>query len=96
VAQTLFKRVDKIGRCAALEILIATPAVRNLIRESKTHQMSSMIQTGKKYGMQLLDDAIMDLYQKNMISPDEAYAKANEKARFKPFIKAAPADFTEA
>jgi len=96
VAQTLFKRVDKVGRCPALEILIATPAVRNLIRESKTHQMSSMIQTGKKYGMQLLDDAIMELYQKKMISADEAYAKANEKARFKPFIKSAPSDFTEA
>lgn len=59
IAQTLFKRIDKKGRCAALEILIATPAVRNLIREAKTHQIPSMIQTGKKYGMQLLDDAIM-------------------------------------
>lgn len=96
VAQVLFKRVDKPGRCAALEILIATPAVRNLIRESKTHQLPSMIQTGKKYGMLLLDDAIMDLYNKGWISPDEAYAKANDKARFRPFIKAPPADFTEA
>ncbi len=96
VAQTLFKRVDKVGRVAALEILIATPAVRNLIREGKSHQIPSMIQTGKKYGMQLLDDAIMELYQKGVISPDEAYAKANDKARFKPFIKGAPADFTEA
>jgi twitching motility protein PilT len=48
----------------ALEILIATPAVRNLIREAKSHQLPSMIQTGKKYGMQLLDDAIMELYNK--------------------------------
>lgn len=96
VAQVLFKRVDKPGRCAALEILIATPAVRNLVRESKTHQLPSMIQTGKKYGMLLLDDAIMDLYKKGWISPDEAYAKANDKARFRPFIKAPPADFTEA
>ena len=55
-----------------------------------------MIQTGKKYGMQLLDDAIMDLYQKGTIGPDDAYSKANDKARFKPFIKGAPADFTEA
>lgn len=96
VAQVLFKRVDKPGRCAALEILIASPAVRNLIRESKTHQLPSMIQTGKKYGMLLLDDAIMDLYQKGWISPDEAYMKANDKSRFRPFIKAPPADFTEA
>jgi pilus retraction protein PilT len=64
IAQTLFKRIDKKGRVPALEILIATPAVRNLIRESKTHQLPSMMQTGKKYGMQLLDDAIMDLYNK--------------------------------
>jgi len=96
VAQVLFKRVDKVGRCAALEILIASPAVRNLIRESKTHQLPSAIQTGKKYGMQLLDDAIMDLYQKGWIGPDEAYMKSNDKARFRPFIKAPPADFTEA
>jgi twitching motility protein PilT len=96
VAQVLFKRVDKVGRCAALEIMIATPAVRNLIRESKTHQLPSAMQTGKKYGMQLLDDAIMDLYQKGWIGADEAYMKSNDKARFRPFIKAPPADFTEA
>jgi twitching motility protein PilT len=96
VAQTLFKKQDRTGRVAALEILIATPAVRNLIREGKSHQIPSMIQTGKKYGMQLLDDAIMDLYQKRMITPDDAYAKANDKSRFRPFIKGAPADFTEA
>jgi len=80
IAQVLFKRLDKPGRCPALEILIATPAVRNLIRESKTHQIPSMIQTGKKYGMQLLDDAIMELCTKGIIHPDEAYAKANDKA----------------
>ena len=91
----LFKRVDIKSRCVALEILIATPAVRNLIRESKTHQLPSMMQTGKKYGMQLLDDAIMNLYQKGWISADEAYAKANDKEQFRPFLKTQPADFTE-
>ena len=95
IAQVLFKRIDRKGRCAALEILIATPAVRNLIRESKTHQIPSMIQTGKKYGMQLLDDAIMDLYKKGWISPDEAYQKANDKSRFRPYLKNPPADFTD-
>jgi len=54
-----------------------------------------MIQTGKKYGMQLLDDALMDLYNKGWISPDEAYAKANEKSRFRPLLRSAPVDFTE-
>ncbi|HOK06965.1 MAG TPA: type IV pilus twitching motility protein PilT [Syntrophales bacterium] len=96
IAQVLFKRIDKKGRCAALEIMIANSAVRNLIREGKTFQIPSMIQTGKKYGMQLLDDAINDLLMKGWISPDEAYAKANDKARFRPFLKNPPADFTEA
>lgn len=96
VAQVLFKRIDKKGRCAALEILIANPAVRNLIREGKTYQIPSMIQTGKKYGMQLLDDAIMELYKKGWISAEEAYMKSNEKARFRPFLKTPPTDFTEA
>jgi len=59
IAQVLFKRIDRKGRVVALEILIANPAVRNLIREAKTHQIPSMIQTGKKYGMILLDDSII-------------------------------------
>ena len=96
IAQVLFKRIDKKGRIVALEILIANPAVRNLIREGKTHQIPSMIQTGKKYGMALLDDSIMELLQKGIISPDEAYAKSNEKAKFRPLLNAPPADFTEA
>jgi twitching motility protein PilT len=96
IAQTLFKRIDRKGRVVALEILIASPAVRNLIREGKTHQIPSMIQTGKKYGMILLDDSIMDLYKKGMISAEEGYAKANEKNRFRPLLTSPPADFTEA
>ncbi len=83
------------GRVAAAEIMIATPAVRNLIRESKTYQIPSMIQTGAKYGMQTLDDAIMELLKKKIISADDAYAKAEEKTKFLPFMKNPPADFTE-
>jgi len=96
VAQVLFKRVDVKGRVAALEILIATPAARNLIREAKTHQLPSVMQTGKRYGMQLLDDAIMNLYNKGQISGDDAYLKANEKSRFRPLLTNPPTDFTEA
>ena len=96
VAQNLFKRVDKKGRVAALEIMIATPAIRNLIREKKTFQIPSAIQTGKKYGMLSLDDAIMDHLIHKRISPDEAYAKCNDKAKFMPFLKKPPTDFTEA
>jgi twitching motility protein PilT len=96
LSQVLFKRVDKKGRCAALEILVANSAVRNLVREAKTFQIPSMIQTGKKYGMQLLDDAIMELLNRGWISPDEAYIKSNDKTKFRPFLKTSPGDFTEA
>jgi twitching motility protein PilT len=95
VAQTLFRRTDKKGRVAALEIMIANPAVRNLIREAKTFQIPSMIQTGKKYGMQSLDDAIMDHLKGKRISADDAYNKANDKGKFRPFLKNPPSDFTE-
>ena len=96
LAQVLFKRADRKGRVAALEILIATPAVRNLIRENKTYQIASAVQTGKKYGMQLLDDAIMELVHKGKIDVEDAYLKANDKARFRPLLKSPPSDFTEA
>lgn len=95
LSQVLFKRIDTKGRCVALEILIANSAVRNLIRESKTFQIPSMMQTGKKYGMQLLDDAIMELMNKGWISPDDAYLKANDKTKFRPFLRTPPTDFTE-
>jgi len=96
ISQVLFKRIDKVGRIVALEIMIATPAVRNLIREAKVHQIPSMIQTGKKYGMTLLDDSIMDLFKRGIISAEDAYAKSNDKARFRPLLRGAPVDFTEA
>jgi twitching motility protein PilT len=95
ISQVLFKRTDRKGRCVALEIMIANSAVRNLIRESKSFQIPSMIQTGRKYGMQLLDDSIWELYNRGWISPDDAYMKANDKTRFRPLLKAPPLDFTE-
>jgi len=95
VSQTLFKRVDIKGRVAALEILICTPAVRNLIRDAKTYQIPSTMQTGKKYGMQTLDDAIMEVLQKGMVSPDAAYTNSIDKTKFLPFLRKAPTDFTD-
>lgn len=95
ISQTLFKRVDKPGRVAALEIMVGTYGVRNLIRENKTHQLPSLIQTGKKYGMQTLDDAIMELLGKGWIDPEDAYLNAIDKSKFKPFLKHMPKDFTE-
>jgi twitching motility protein PilT len=96
ISQVLFKRIDKKARCVALEIMIANSAVRNLIRESKTFQIPSMMQAGKKYGMQMLDDAIHELLEKGWISADEAYMKANDKGRFRPYLRNPPTDFTEA
>ncbi len=95
ISQTLFKRVDVKGRCAALEILVCTPAVRNLIREGKTYQIPSAMQTGKKYGMQTLDDAIMDYLQRGWISPEDAYMHCIEKNKFVQFLKKPPTDFTD-
>jgi twitching motility protein PilT len=95
VAQTLFKRIDKKGRLAALEIMLATPAVRNLIRESKTFQIPSVIQTGKKFGMQSLDDAIMDHLLNGRVDPDDAYNKCIDKAKFRQYITKPPDDFTD-
>ena len=90
VAQNLFKRIDKKGRIAVLEILVVTPATSNLIREGKTFQIPSVIQTGKKYGMQSLDDAILEAMQAKKISPEDAYDKAIVKERFIQFLKEPP------
>jgi len=87
VAQTLFKRRDTRGRCAALEILIATPAVRNLVRDGKTFQIPTVLQTGKKFGMQSLDDAILDHLEKGRIHPEDAYLHCLDKARFRAFLR---------
>ena len=70
ISQTLLRRVDNSGRLAGFEIMIATPAIRNLIREGKTYQIVSEIQTGARYGMKLLDDHLRELYEKNLISYD--------------------------
>ncbi len=82
VAQKLLKRVDKEGRVAVFEILVVTSAVSNLIREGKTFQIPSAIQTGRKYGMQSLDDAILAALNSKKISAEDAYAKAIVKDRF--------------
>jgi len=94
IAQNLFKRIDKKGRCAALEILVVTSAISNLIREAKTFQIPSMIQTGKKFGMVSLDDAIMTLLQQGKIGAEDAYSKAIEKNRFLQFLKEPPDEFS--
>lgn len=87
LAQQLLKRIDKPGRVAALEILFVNTAIANLIREGKTFQMPSVIQMGKGEGMQLLDQSIMEFLMQKIISPEEAYLKANDKKSFERFLK---------
>lgn len=82
VSQTLLKRCDKPGRCAALEIMVVTPAIANLIRENKTFQIKSAIQTGKQLGMQTMDQALMDLLMARKITPQAAMIVAEDKKQF--------------
>jgi len=92
VAQNLFKRVDKKGRLAALEVLVFTTAIANLVREGKTHQLPGMIQVGKKLGNQPLDDSILDHLKMKRISPEEAYDKCLDKKKFRTFLATPPLD----
>jgi len=86
IAQTLCKKVGG-GRVAAREILLSTAAISNLIREGKTFQIPSIIQTGRKLGMATLNDALLELVDKKLVEPDEAYMKAVEKAMFAAALK---------
>src|SRR6186997_3367246 len=82
ISQTLLKTKDGSGRVAAHEIMIGTPAIRNLIRENKIAQMYSAIQTGRSIGMQTLDQNLQELVQRNVISMGEARGKAANKDIF--------------
>lgn len=90
IAQNLFKRIDKPGRVAALEVLVVNTPIANLIRERKTYQIPSMIEVGKKKGNRLLDDAIMDHFENKRISPEEAFEQAIDKRKFLPFLEREP------
>jgi twitching motility protein PilT len=71
LSQALLTRVDTQGMIAAYEFMVITPAIQNLIRDAKTFRIDSMIQTGKKFGMQLLDDHLWQLYMAGKIAADE-------------------------
>lgn len=82
ISQTLLKTKDGSGRVAAHEIMIGTPAIRNLIREAKVAQMYSAIQTGQSQGMQTLDQCLLDLVRRNVVSAAEARVRAQNKENF--------------
>lgn len=81
ISQQIMPTVDGAGRCAAFEVMVATPAIRNLIREGKTPQIQTVIQTGKHLGMQTMDNALIDLYKTRRISGDILKKYAVDKER---------------
>lgn len=86
IAQTLFKRADNQGRVPALEVLFAVPSVRNMIRENKTFQIPTVLQTNRSMGMQTMDDDIERLLGNRMISPEAALVQAQDKGRIRDVI----------
>jgi twitching motility protein PilT len=88
ISQQLIPRADKKGRVAALEILINTPAIANLIRQGKMDQLENGMQTGTSAGMRLMDAAIQTLLDQKLISGHEAFKKAINKAKFEQFREA--------
>ena len=87
IAQQLLVRADGHGRVVAVEILVGTTALANLIRESKTHQIPSLIQTGRREGMQTMDQAILELLRSKQITPQEAYRKAVDKETYRRYLE---------
>jgi twitching motility protein PilT len=84
VSQQLLQRADKDGRVAALEILVNTPAVSNLIRQGKLDQLENTMQSGAQFGMRTMDTAIQQLLDQKMVTGKEAYKKGINKAKFEP------------
>jgi len=93
VAQVILPRADGKGRVGAFEILLGTPALANLIREMKTFQIASLIQTNRNLGMQLLDQSLMDLMKRRQIKPLHAYLAAGDKKVFAQYLE--PSEKTE-
>ena len=87
VSQQLIPRADGNGRVIAMEIMVNTPAVANLIREAKTFMLPGIIQTGKKLGMKLMDDSLMELVEAGTITPYEAFDRAEQKKMFAHLLK---------
>lgn len=85
VSQQLIPRIDQPGRIVATEIMVANSAIRSLVREGKSHQIRSSIQTGGKYGMQTLDAALRNLHQRRIISFQEAFIRAIDQDEFKKY-----------
>jgi twitching motility protein PilT len=95
ISQALCKRIDSRGRIAALEVMVATPALSHLIREGKTHLLTNVIQTGRKQGMRTLDDSLEELLEKKVIAPEEAFERSINKERFAQYLSHIPEEWQE-
>jgi len=91
ICQQLLKTAEGKGRVPALEIMVGTPAIANLIREGKTFQIPSIIQTAKRDGMQLMDQHLLDLLKTKKVNPEEAYRCAIDKKQFEQYLPQAGA-----
>ncbi|HET8799399.1 MAG TPA: type IV pilus twitching motility protein PilT, partial [Thermoanaerobaculia bacterium] len=91
--QVLCKKIGG-GRVPALEVMIGTAPISNMIREAKVFQIPSIMQTSRKQGMCLMNDALVDLVKRKLIEPQEAYAKAVDKAGLQTALKTAGVDVT--
>jgi twitching motility protein PilT len=89
LCQQLLPRAGMPGRVCAMELMIASAAIRNLIREAKAHQLTSVIQTSANLGMQTMDQSLRDLYQKGQITYDEALSRAMNPDEFKTMVSTA-------
>ncbi|MBN2122857.1 MAG: Flp pilus assembly complex ATPase component TadA, partial [Deltaproteobacteria bacterium] len=90
VTQRLIRNREGKRRVLAAEILVGTTPIASIIRDNKTFQLPSMIQTGKKVGMQLMDESLMRLVKEGSITPEAAYSNAANKKTFQPLLKGAP------
>ena len=86
ISQQLLPKADNSGRVAAFEVMVATTAIRNLIREDKIHQIDTSIQTGSKYGMQTMDNSLVSLYRRRLISKDTAITQAFSQEDIKKYL----------
>src|SRR5215831_2694344 len=89
ISQQLIPRADGTGRVLAIETLTNTPAVSNVIREARTFMLPGIIQTGRKQGMQLMDDTLIELYSRRLITAEEALARADQKQLVRQHVQSA-------
>jgi twitching motility protein PilT len=95
-AGTVWPSLEEVGRVPAVEVMLASPAIRNMIRESKTHQIETAIQTGAQQGMQTMDQSLRDLYLRKLVSLDDALARAIHPEELRKMIREAGGDAGEA